>query len=833
MRWLENLLRDVRVSLRSLAQSPWFTLIAVVSLALGIGAATCVFSLANAILLRPLPLPAVQDLRVLQWSAADVRMTSYDGSAIVRDGGRWTAAESVSHPAFLALRARTAVEADVFGFYPLRDAAVTFGQPSIVADGMMVSDNFFSGLRVRSWAGRLLQPGDDYAGGAMPVVLSHHLWQRFYAADQAAIGRNVTLNGMTFSIIGVLEPGFEGVEPGRPCDFYVPLSAASPFLYVPIGSDFHWFVRLMARLKPGGSDARLAAGLGVALAGQAGSVLQDVRFVAEPGDGGLAYDRLTYRKPLLLMLVVVGLVLLAASANLAGLLLARGAARQHELAVRAALGGSAWRLFQQSLTDSLAIALLGGSLGALLAAWGRAPLARLLSGSQGNLQYDFAIDVRVLTFALAITVVAALLAGLVPALRARRAHPMGVLRNRAALARPRLRSGKVLVVVQVCLSVLVVAGAGLFLRTLANLTHVDAGFSLERLLLVSLNIRGGVDAQAHPAEFYDRAQAAVAAIPGVASATVIEFPLLGPGGHTGSFSRFLNAPAVSPAMMQVRRLRVGETFFSTMGIPIVRGRGLEAADAGDAPKAVVVNEAFVRSYASDQDPIGLAFRMWEADWTIVGVCRDAKYSDIREPVFPTAYFPYKQMFYSRFRATHLRGASIAARTTLPPLALADAVRQSLARLDPGVVVTAVTTQEDVRDRSIGRERLVAVLCGALGGVALLLSWIGLLGLMAYTVARRTGEIGVRMALGATRHDITRPILREALLLASAGIALGVPLSLALTRLVRNQLFGVTPADPLSLGAAVVALLFTAAAAAWIPARGAQRVEPTDALRCDV
>lgn len=831
MAWLENLARDVRLSLRSLAASPGFTLVAVVSLGLGIGAGTCVFSLVNAILVRPLPLPHPEDLRVLKWSAANVRMRSFDGASRV-DGSRWTAAESVSPPAFVALRERAAAEADVFAFFPLRDAAVTAGDQSLVGDGMMVSDSFLSGLQVRPRIGRLLGSRDDYAGGAMNAVVSYRWWQRFFGLDPGVIGRTVALNGVPFTIVGVLEPGFSGIEPGRPSDFYVPLSASSPFLYTSITADWHWFVRLVARLRPGGTDARLRAALDAAFPGVAGPILETPRFEAEPGAAGLDYARVSYRRPLLLMLAVVGLVLLAACANLAGLLVARAAARSRELAVRAALGGTASRLFLQSLTDSLVIAVLGGGFGILLAAWGRAPLARLLAGQASESRYDFSMDRTVLVFSVAITMLTAVLAGVIPSIRAAGAEAMGAVRTRATVGAPRLFAARFLVVTQVCISLLVVTGAGLFLRSLDNLSRVDAGFGLERLLLVSLNIRGSANAQADPAGVYDRVQAEVAAIPGVAAAGIVEFPLLGPGGHSGGISGFVNAPAAASEEMTVRRLRVGDTFFAAMGIPIVEGRGPSPADTADAPKVVVVNRAFVRRYLDGRDAVGLAFRMWEAEWRIVGVCGDAKYNDIKEAVSPTAYFPYRQMFYSRFRATHLRAASIAVRTAMPPLALADAVRQAVGRADPGIAITAVTTQRDVRDEALGRERLAGILGGGLACVALLLSWIGLFGLMAYNVGRRTAEIGVRMALGATAGDITHPIVREALVLAAAGLAVGLPLTLALTRLVRSQLFGVTPGDPLSVLLGTGSIVVVAVAAAGIPAWRARRIEPTAALRHD-
>lgn len=830
MAWLENLLRDGRLGLRALCASPWFTGIAVASLAIGIGAGACVFSLVNAILLQSLPVPRAERLRILQWSASDVRMRSYDGVSHV-EGGRWTAAEAVSHPAFVSLRKAASPDANVIGFYPMHDAAVTAGGQALVADGMLVSDNFLSGLLVRPRVGRLLRADEDYSGGAMHVVIGYDWWQRLFNLDPGVIGRAVALNGSLFTIVGVLEPEFRGVEPGRPCQFYIPLSSASPFLYTTLSSDWHWFVRLMARLEPGASEATLAARLATVFASETASTMKGPTFQLERGAAGLTYDRQTYRKPLLLMLGVVGLVLLAACANVAGLLVVRGAARSQELAVRAALGGTRWRLFQQTLTESAIVALLGGTLGVLVAMWGKGPLADLLAAKAGGLKYDFPLDRVVVGFSLALTGGAALLAGLVPAWRACRPDPMGALRSRVATVGSRLRAGRLLVVAQVCLSLLVVTGAGLFVRTLANLTRIDPGFRMDRLLLVSLNIRGASTAAQDPAAFYDRVQAEVSRLPGVQHAAMIEFPLLGPGGHSGGISSFVDTGTRETAELTVQRLRVGETFFETMGIPIIEGRALNAGDSGEAPKVVVVNQAFARSVRG-REAIGLKFRMWEAEWRIVGVCGDAKYNDLKAGVFPTAYFPYRQMFYSRFRATHLRGGSIAVRTALPPLALSAEVRKAIARVDPGAAITAFTTQEDVRDQGIGRERLAAVLCAGLAGVALLLSWVGLFGLTAYTVGCRTGEIGVRMALGARLLDITWPIVREALLLAAAGVATGIPTSLALARLLRGQLFEVSPDDPWSLSVAAATVIATAAAAAWVAARRAREIEPTIALRSD-
>jgi predicted permease len=831
MAWPENLARDVRSGVRTLRASPIFTFVAVLSLGLGVGIATAVFSLANAILLRSLPVPHPNDLRVLRWSASDVRVRSFDGAAESHPDGRWTSAESVSPPAFLSLRARAAAHADVFGFSPLTNVAVAVGNEAFVADGMLVSDNFLSALQVRPLFGRLLQPDADYVGDQRTVVIAFDWWQSHFGGDRAALGRQLVLDGREFTIVGVLPPGFTGVQPGLSCSFYVPLAAGSPFLYTAFTNDWHWFVRLMARMKPGAGESQLADVASAVLAGAGGAEMKNARFAVGPGQAGLGYDRDRYGRPLVLMLAVVGLVIVSASANLAGLLLVRGSARRHEMAVRAALGASRGRLFQQALVESAAIAALGGALGVVIAAWTRDVLAGLLAGSAEGLRYDFSLDGAVLVFSLIVTVVSALAAGFLPSLRAGEAQPIDALRNRSATATPRLRAGRILVAAQVALALLVLTGAGVFVRTLVNLSRLDAGFPIERLLLVSLNLRGGREANADPARFYERVEAAAGAIPGVRSAAIVEFPLLGPGGSTGSFTWSAGGPPATTSM-SVRRLRVSGSFFSTLGIPLVGGRTFGPEDGADAPKVVVVNESFVRRYVPHGSPIGLSFRVWDADWRIVGVCKDVKYDALRAAPEPTTYYPYTQMFYSRFRATHLRGASVVARTTVTPLALSREMRNAVSGVDPGVAITGVTTQEDVRDRGFSQERLLAALCLGLGALSLFLSCVGLFGLLAFSVARRTGEIGVRMALGATRFDVTFPIVKDALILTGVGVGAGLPLALGLMRVVKSQLFGVTPADPLSIGLAVAALFATAAAAAWFPARRAQRVEPVDALRRD-
>jgi hypothetical protein len=655
-------MNDLKFAFRQLLRNPGFTAVAVVSLALGIGAGTAVFSLVNAILLRSLPVPNPHELRVLPWTGSDVRMPSINEWPI-QSGSRW-AAYSVSHPAFRNLREQGTALADIFGFQPLEDITARVRSEAFTARGMMVSDNFFSGLGVRPVIGRVLNAEEDFTSVTTSVVIAHEWWEKYFARDPGVIGQVVVLNGTSFTIVGVLPSGLTGVVPGDPMEFYVPMAAQSQFLYKPITETFYWFVRLMARLRPGVSDAQLRATLNVAFAREAGAVMNEPKMLVEPGNGGLGTDRDNYRRPLLLMLGVVGLVMLVACANLAGLSLARGAARQHELAVRAA--------------------------------------------------------------------------------------------------------------------------------------------------------------------FYEQVQNALAAIPGVRGAALLESPLLSDAGSSAGFV----FPDSSAAWEWTYTLIVGETFFPTMGIPVLQGRGLSSADTEGAPKVVVVNETFVRKYSSDKNPLGRTVRILDADWRIVGVCRDAKFTNIKEAAPPTTYLPFRQRFYGVFRRTVLGNASFAVRAALPPLSLTTSARKAVAAINPGVPLAHVTTQAAMRGKNIGQERLLATLCGALAGLALLLSCIGLYGLMAYQVARRTSEIAIRMALGAQRGDIAGPILREALILAGIGVSVGLPAVFAVTRFIKNQLYGVQPDDPLTLVLVIVALVTVALLAAWLPARRAARVEPMTALRAE-
>jgi predicted permease len=811
---------DLRFAFRQLLKNPGFTAVAVLSLGLGIGACTAVFSIVNGVLLRSLPLPNPDELRVLRWEGADARLRSYSGDS-TRVGDRLIG-DAVSPPMFLEMREQAAEFADLFSFAPLNDVTVFANGVASSTRGMIVSDSFFSGLGARPFIGRLFDTPDAGVDPARQVVIATGLWTEHFFRDPNVLGRTVSLNGEICTIVGVLPDGFPGVRAGDDRSFYVLMTPASPFNERAVTATDHWWVRLMARMKPGADDARLKAALDVVFARAIGDRMREPGMLVQPGRSGLAADRDEFRRPLLLMLGVVGVVLLVACANLAGLSLARGAGRRHELAVRSALGAGRWRLLRQSFAESIVLALAGGLLGGLLGLAGRNVIAGLLAGAGDGLHYDTSLNLTVLGFGVTVALVAAVLSGLLPALRAAGCDPLDGLKSKGALDAPRLRTGRVLVVGQICLSVLLLTAAGLYLRTVVNLRNIDTGFNTENLLVFKVNpVAAGFD-DTGVTDFYDRLQPRLDAIPGVRGATLMMNPLLDNETWSGGFQ--FPARAEPPAdNLQTHRLVVGETYFATMGIPLLQGRSLSTADRIDTFKAVVVNETFAQKYLPGENPVGQVVNFLRSDWQIVGVCGDTKYGSLKEPVPPTAYLSFRQIPLN-YRT------SFAVRTALPPLSLAADVREAVAAINPAGPVARVVTQTQLRDGNIGQERLFATLCGGLAALALLLSCLGLYGLMAYTVARRTNEIAIRMAVGASPGNIAGSFVREAFVQVAAGIGLGIPAVLAATRLVENQLYGVPPNDPFTLAAVVGVLLTVALAAAWLPARRAARIDPMLALR---
>ncbi|MEJ2143659.1 MAG: ABC transporter permease [Acidobacteriota bacterium] len=821
---LTNLLQDVRYGLRQLRKSPTFTVVAVISLALGIGANTAIFSLVHAVLLRSLPVPNPQELRVLKWSGADTKFGRYSGAMFGGSSGR-RSGDAFSYPNFSSLRDQCRSLAEVAGYKPLTGMNVRGSRLAFIAEGSMVSDNFFSLIGVKPLLGRLLSDEDESAGAPPVAVISYALWEREFDLDPETLGRPLTVNGHIFTIVGVLPHEFSGLRPAAKTAFYVPMStqflAETPWSTT--SADF-WWVQLIARLKPETSDAQLQAALDVAFAGLAQSVMQEPKVLVEDGSRGPSYERDRYGDPLLLLLVVVGLVILVACANLAGLLLARGMARKHEFAVRAAVGAGRWRLMRQSFVESLILAAAGGGLGIALALWGKPTMARLLAGSPEGLRYETPLDLPVLGFTVGVILLATILSGLFPALQAGRVDPLSGLRGRGLGSVGRFRTVRMLVVAQITLTVLLVAGAGLFGRSLFNLVHIDTGFRLEHLLLFRLDPHSAGYEEERTGAYFDRVEDSVSSIPGVRSAAISQYALLGGWMSGGGFFALPGHPTEGKLKPQAHRLTVGESFFKTMGIPILKGRGFESSDNGDALKVVVVNRLFARKYFSGGNALGQRMTIGDVEWRIVGICADTKYTDVKADVAPTVYFSFRQ--------EPLGSAYFAVRTALPPTSLVPAIRRRIASIDPNIPISDISTQIQLRDSNISQDRLFASLCSALAALAVLLSCMGLYGLLAYQVGRRTREIGVRMALGARPQAVARPLLKEAFFLGLCGLAVGVPAALAAGQLIRDRLYGITAGDPWVLALTCLGLLATTVISAWIPARRAAKVAPMEALRAE-
>jgi predicted permease len=824
-------MNDLKYAVRQLLKSPGFTTVAVASLALGIGANTAIFSLLNAVLLKSLPVRNPQTLRVLTW-VGDIQPGSASYCRLTTTPTGETAANVFTYPTYCDLRERHRDLAEVFAFSEFSQfaslAVLARGQAS-TAYGLMVSGNFFRGLGVEAVIGQTIGPDHDRPEAEPVAVISHAAWQRHFGLDPNVIGQTVTLNRNSFTIIGVLPQGFTGLVAGYRSDFYIPM-ASQPQMRpeCPLGSSDHWWVQVMARLTPGGDEGQFQASLDVLFsqtvqrdAADASQKPLRTRILVEDGSGGPVAPRRSLTGSLGMLMGMVGVILLVACVNLAGLLLARGATRQHEMAVRTALGAGRWRLLRQSLTESLLIALAGAGMGLLLASWGKAILFRLLWPSK--VEIDLRSDYRVFGFALAVSAAAALLFGLLPALRSASTSPMFNLKSRSTLGGPRLGLGRVLVSIQVGLSVILLVGAGLFARTLVNLYRIDTGFQTKNLLVFKVDASKAGYRGAQLVDYYEQVRASIAALPGVQAVTNSNLRLL-TGWMNNSTARVPGRSAPSEASLPFLGLTVSDSFLSTMGIPLLLGRDFDAVDNEAATRVIVVNHTLARVAFPAENPIGKVLTINSRDYQIVGMCGDITYASLKKAPEPTVFYPCRQ------HAANIAAMHYEVRTPFDPMARVPGLRKRVAGLDRNIPLEDIKTQSLQLDESIARERCLASLALALGLLAVLLTCIGLYGLMAYNVSRRTGEIGLRMAVGARPWDVARPILRDAVRLAAAGVAVGLPVALGLAQLIRANLYGVGPHDSVTLVGVVVLLTGVAVLAAWIPARRAAKVDPMVALR---
>ena len=840
---LDQLAQDIRYGLRTMIANKTFSAMAILSLALGIGANAAIFSAMDAILLRALPVPDPGSLVILSWHAPQDNThgtNRHDNSFSDPQGG--FVGGFFSYPAFELFRQSGSVFSTVFGYQGAGNLNLMFRGEAGLVRTEYVSGDYFSGLGVPAAAGRLIGAHDDRVGAAGTAVVSFGLSQRRFGGPEYATGQSIQINNIEFTIVGVAPPEFFGADPGSAPDVYVPMHANvlleprdySAATYLDPYED--WVVP-MARLRPGVSARQAQTALAgpfhqLARTADPKNRPEDVpTLVVREGSGGLDGLRRTYSKPLYILLTLVALLLSIACANIANLLLARATARKREIALRLSLGAGRFRIVRQLLTESLLLAVLGGMLGVAFALLGIRFLTVLLANGRENFTLGAELNWSVLGLAAGLSVLTGVLFGLAPALQSTRADVVPALNaSRIGAARGRRfgRAGvsRLLMVAQIAFTLLILVTAALFLRTLSNLTSVPLGFNGDNVLTFQVNARQAGHTDPEIVAFYNDLRRKLAGIPGIRTVTLSNHVLIG----TGTSGEGVSVSGAAPAGSS-RILMVGAGFFTTMQIPLLEGREIDERDGRSAPLVAVVNDAFARRSLRDQNALGQHLRLPRTcptcDIEIVGVCANTRYGDLKEQVPPTVYLSFAQdgrgpvqgMFYQ------LRGSG-------DPISYVPAVRDLVQRADPHLPLSAVKSQRAWIDQSISQEIALAKLCTAFALLALAIACVGLYGTMSYGVARRTGEIGLRMALGAGRGRVLWTVLREVVLLSAAAVAIGVPIALVASKLVAAFLFGITSTDPQALIGAVAVLVSAALLAGYLPARTAARIDPMIALRHD-
>jgi predicted permease len=860
--------QDLRYGIRLLLKHKGFTFVAALSLALGIGANTALFSVVDAVLLQTLPVKEPARLVLFEWqSGSAFRTGGMRGSFISGQPGTRVASVFRYDIIEKMRQARaTATDdplSDLFAFGPIYGLTAVSNEQAETVRGQAVSGDYFTGLGVQLLLGRGISSADDHAAAPPVVVISHQYWEERFAANPAVIGQQVSLNKTSFTIIGVTPPAFTGALQvnDRPA-VTVPL-AFEPVLLgersgmARAGRPGIWWINLMGRLKPGARLEQARESLNGAFQAMALEVMPPPRrenepakldskdyprLVARSGSQGLMESRQRYSATIYGLFGVVVLVLLIACANVANLLLARASLRGPEISVRLAVGAGRWRLIRQLLTESILLASLGGALGVLFAFWGKRALAALADRDTAFLPtgIELSLNWRVLAFTVATSLLTGVLFGLAPAFRATNLDLTTALKQSRRSTGAVSRLGQGLVVAQVALSLLLLIGAGLFIRTLYNLQRVNLGFNQENLLLFALQPRQGGYNDERLVQFYRRLFERLDNLPGARAATFGRVPLI---AHYGWSTNILlpGETMRTAGEHSTNRQTVRENYFTTMEIPLLRGRSFTAQDGNSAPKVAIVNQTFSQRFFPNDDALGKRVVIdtnTNSEVEIAGVAADTKYNNQRNEIAPILYTPWQQ-----------EGATIGEmyfvlRTTGEPTALAASVREAVRELDSNLPVTEVGTQEARSQQSLGQERLYARLLSFFGGLALALAAIGLSGVMAYSVAQRTNEIGIRMALGAQPANVLRMVIWQGMRLVLLGLVVGAACGYGLKRLMASQyldrrswqrqmaeqLYGVEGTDPLTFAVIATLLAATALVACWLPARKAAQVDPLAALR---
>ena len=836
-----TLIQDVRYALRQLRKSPGYALTALLTLALGIGANTAIFTVAKKVLLDTLPVRDPQQLRLLTWVSGHERpMPPVWGDVGPTDGGglRSTA---FSYPVFQELSKRTDAFEDLIAFKDLPMTVTANGDPEPVT-AEMVSGGAFSALGIQPVLGRPITPADDAGPASSPVaVISEGFWAERFGRAASALGSTISVNGVPVTVVGVSPERFTGLQMGEQTELFVPLTMQP--LLAPraqrsttslLDNPQSWWVLILARLRPQVPEERAQAELDAVLRQTAMATLPDAKGIdqfhlrLEPGDRGLDYLKGGFARPSYVLLALAALVLLLACVNLANLLLARAASRQREISTRLALGAGRMRILRQMLVESLILSCLGGVAGLALGYLGRNAIPRMLSlpWQPTAMQADF--DWQVLAFTAGLALATGILFGLVPAWRATRTEVNSALKDasHASPGRRRMWLGRGLVVIQIALSTMLLIGAGLFVRTVFNLSHVPLGFRADHLLLFRLNPPQSRYNDAQALALYRNLEEKLTVIPGVRSVTMSNIAII--GDHSGSTFHVSGTPVEKDAE-RVQMNNVGADFFHTLAITILQGRDFNAHDTAATPKVAVVNEALARRFFPNENPLGRTFDAdaedVEGPVEIVGIVADTRYADLRSPTPPTFYLPYQQSIAAGARVVEIHTAG-------EPGSVLSQVRASVQSLDRDLPLADVRTMTEQIEATMYSERIFANLSGGFGVLALVLACIGIYGVMAYEVSSRTGEIGIRMALGAQAGQVVGMVLGQVWWMAAVGAVLGTGSALWLATLVRAMLYGLRPVDPITLAGAAALLTLAALLGGFGPALRASRVDPAQALRSE-
>jgi predicted permease len=854
-----NLWQDLRYGLHMLWKNPGFTLVAVLTLGLGIGANTALFSVVDAVLLKNLPVKNPEQLVLFNTiSTREFSPGSHDGNVQRDRATGMSVRSSFPYQTYKRLREQRGQLADIVAFGSV-DLNVNVDGQADTAGGQAVSGNYFEVLGVPAVLGRTINEADDNPAAAPVAVLSHRYWLRRFGENRQVLGRQLNINNVAFTVAGVLPPGFDGtMNVGSSYDVYFPVTWEPQ-----VGGERSemkgagiWWLRLMGRMKPGVTIEQARASLEPAFiqsvlehrearsresAGRDSTALPALqpkdypKLGAYAGGQGEMNIRRFYQKPLRLLFGVVLVVLLIACANVANLLLVRASSRRKEIAVRLAMGASRWRLIRQLLTESLLLGVIGGGAGILFAWWIKDSLIVVADwgGRSGALNPQ--LDLRVLGFTLGLSILTSIVFGLLPAVRTTGVSLTPALKDSGRTSNTMARSllTRTLVVAQVSLSLVLLIGAGLLVRTLLNLQRVDTGFNTSNLLLfrVEPNLIGYKDDRL--ANLYQQISDRIEALPGVSSVTFSRMPLLSSASTTSSL--FKPGSAVNPdgtfaSVGNVHVHRVRENFLAAMGIPLLSGRALSAQDKAGAPRVAIINQTLARKYFPNENPVGKYFSVdpkKQNDVQIVGIASDAKYTSQRDDIPPTAYFPWRQNLGS------VGDVTFEVRTAGEPGSAIAGIREAIRQIDSNLPPKDFKTQIEQADETLGMERLFAKLLSLFGVLAQQLASIGLYGVLAWSVSQRTHEIGIRMALGADRQKVMQMILRQGMTLAVIGVVLGTIAAYVLTKYLESlttMLYGVKPRDPLTYAVMAAVLIAVSLIACFVPARRATKVDPMVALR---